>query len=267
MALKQKVVAAIPVAAAAVVAAEVLRAARRPDLPSFSNQDPSGHFGHPNAPPLRIVALGDSSLTAPGVEDIDDVWIRGIARSFADRYRVELISVAVGGSKSRDVLEGQLAEAERLAPHVACVSVGANDALRGTRPRRYRRELEEIVRRLEAAGSVVVLYGMGDLGSIPRLPPTLSRMASRRSEQFDRICRRIAVARARTVKVHTRGRILTAFREDPSLFAGDLFHACDRGHALFAEEALPAFEAAVEMAMKKSRVPSPESRAREDSLG
>ena len=260
MAIKQKVVTAIPVAAAAVVAAEVLRAARRPDLPSFSNQDPSGAFGDPDGARLRIVALGDSSLTAPGVDDLDDVWIRQIARSFADRYRVELISLAVGGSKARDVLEGQVAEAERLAPDVACVSVGANDALRATRPRRFRRELEEIVRRLETAGSVVVLYGMGDLGSIPRLPPTLSRMATRRSEQFDRICRRIAVAHSRTVKVHTRGRILTAFRDDPSLFADDLFHACGRGHALFAEEALPGFEAAVEMAMKTSPDASPPVR-------
>lgn len=249
MGLKQKVVASLPLAAAVVVAGEILRAARRPDLPSFSNQDPTGSFGDPAHPQLRIVALGDSSVTAPGVEDLDDVWIRGVARSFADRYRVELVSLAVGGSKARDVIEGQLAEAERLSPDVVSVSVGANDALRGTRPGRFQREMTEIVDRLEATGAVVVLYGMGDLGSIPRLPPTLSRMASQRSEQFDRICQGIAVVHPRTVKVHTRGRLLEAFREDRSLFADDQFHACGLGHSLFAEEALPAFEAAVAMAM------------------
>ena len=249
MGVRQKVIATLPLAAAAVVAGELLRTAHRRDLPSFPNQDPTGWFGEPEAPHLKMVALGDSSVTAPGVEDLDDIWIRCVARAFSDRYRVELVSLAVGGSRARDVIEGQLTEAERLSPHVVSVSVGANDALRATRPHRFRRELEEIVRRLEAAGAVVVLYGMGDLGSIPRLTPTLRRIATRRSEQFDRICRQIAVAHPRTIKVHTRGRILAAFRDDRSLFAGDLFHACGRGHSVFAEEALPAFEAAVSMAL------------------
>jgi lysophospholipase L1-like esterase len=252
MSVKRKV-ASVPLAAAAIVAGEVLRAAVRRDLPTYPNQDPSGVFGDPAAPPLRIVALGDSSTTAPGVENLDDVWIRTVARSFADRYHVELISLAVGGSKARDVIEGQLAEAVQLHPDVVSLSVGANDALRGTPAGRFHRDLEEIVVALEEAGSVVVLYGMGDLGSIPRLPPTLSRLASRRSARFDRICREVAVAHRRTLKVHTRGRIIEAFRDDPALFAGDQFHACGLGHAIFAEEAIPVFEAAV--AMAKSQEP------------
>lgn len=122
----RKVVLAVPVAAAAVVATQVFRAAHRPDLPSYPNQDPSGRFGDPALPPLRIVALGDSSITAPGVSDIDNVWIRRVARMLSDRYHVDLISLAVGGSKASDVLEGQLAEAIRLQPDVAVVSVGAD---------------------------------------------------------------------------------------------------------------------------------------------
>ncbi|MEX0827273.1 MAG: GDSL-type esterase/lipase family protein [Acidimicrobiia bacterium] len=246
MSVKRRV-ASVPLAVAAIVAGEVIRAAVRRDLPTYPNQDPSGVFGDPAARPFRIVALGDSSTTAPGVEDIEDVWIRTVARSFADRYRVELISLAVGGSKARDVIQGQLTEALRLRPDVVSLSVGANDALRGTPAARFHRDLEEIVVALEGAGSVVVLYGMGDLGSIPRLPPTLSRLASRRSARFDRICREVAVAHRRTLKVHTRGRIIEAFRDDPALFAGDQFHACGLGHAIFAEEAIPVFEAAVAM--------------------
>lgn len=250
MVVKRKVASALPVAAAAVVAGELVRAVYRRDLPTFQNQDASGVFGDPSSPPLRIVALGDSSVTAPGVEDLDDVWIRSVAKGFADRYRVELISLAVGGAKARDVIDGQLAEAIRLRPHVASVSVGSNDALRGTRPGRFRLELTEIVERLEEAGASVVIYGMGDLGSIPRLPPTLRRIATRRSEIFDRVCRDVAVSSERAVKVHTRGRMLTAFREDKTLFADDLFHACGRGHAVFAEGAVPAFEAAVAIAKR-----------------
>lgn len=235
---------AVPVAAVVVVATQVLRAAHRTDLPSFLNQDPSGTFGTHGAPGLRIVALGDSSITAPGVEDLDDTWIRRVVRHLGSRFFVELISVAVGGAKARDVLEGQLAEAERLRPDVAVVSVGANDALRGVTPGRYRVELQMIVDRLEQTGAAVVVYGMGDMGCIPRLPPSLRPWATRRSEAFDRVARQVAARSARTVKVHTQGDVRTAFR-DPALFAGDLFHANGAGHAVFAAAALPAFEAAI----------------------
>lgn len=240
-----KALPAIPVAAAAVVAAQVARAAFRRDLPSYPNQDPSGRFGDPHLPHLRIVALGDSSITAPGVSDPDNIWIRRIARTLADRYRVELLSLAVGGSKAADVLEGQIQEAVRLRPDVAVVSVGANDALRGVPPARYREHLTEIVRRLSATDAGIVVFGIGDLSSVPRLPPSLRPWASRRSEVFDRICQEVVVSFPRAVKIYTRGRSTRAFFEDPGLFTGDLFHAGDEGHAVFAADAMEAVEAAI----------------------
>jgi lysophospholipase L1-like esterase len=239
------IVPAVPVAAAAVMATQVIRAAHRSDLPSFPNQDPSGTFGDPEAPHLRIVALGDSSITAPGVEDLDNVWVRRVGRALGRRFRVELISLAVGGAKARDVIEGQLSEALRLRPDVAFVSVGANDALRGVTSARYRRELNEIVARLEHSGAAVIVYGMGDLGSVPRIPSSIRPWATRRSDQFDAIASEVAARSRRTVKVHTHARVRWAFWEDRSLFAGDMFHAADSGHAVFAEAALPAAEAAV----------------------
>ena len=234
--------------AAGLVAAQVLRAAHRSDLPSFPNQDPSGTFGDDDAPPLRIVAIGDSSITAPGVEDLDNVWVRRAARSIADRYRVELVSLAVGGSKARDVIEGQLGEAIRLEPDITVISVGANDVIRSPSTDRYRTDLEHIVTTLEPVTKAMVILGMGDLGSIPRLPPMLRPMLSRRSERYDAIAARIAETSPITVKVWTRGRISDAFWEDHSLFSPDLFHASDTGHRLFAEEAMPAFRAALRIA-------------------
>ncbi len=65
------VVPALPALGAAVIVAAVLRAAHRSDLPSFPNQDASGEFGDPSLPRLRIVCVGDSSLTGPGLETVD----------------------------------------------------------------------------------------------------------------------------------------------------------------------------------------------------
>lgn len=255
MSLKARSIAVVPVvplAAGAFLVGQVMRAAHRNDLPSYPNQDPSGVFGDPGATPLRIVAVGDSSVTAPGVTDIDNVWIRQIALQMARTHRVTLISLAVGGAKARDVIEGQLDEALRLRPTVVSVSVGANDALRGTSAAGYRRRLSVIVDTLSHTGAGIMVWGMGDLASIPRLPPSLRPLVSLRSRIFDDIARDVALASPRAVKVHTRGRASRAFFEDLSLFAGDLFHAGDAGHRLFAEEAMPAFRAALSIGIANS---------------
>lgn len=251
MARKLTLAAALPVAAAGFVLVQVMRAAHRRDLPSFPNQDPSGTFGDPDHPLFRIVALGDSSLTAPGVRELDNVWVRRVARNFAHDRRVELISLGVGGSKATDVIEGQLAAAKRLHADIAVVSVGANDAIRGVPSQTFGDRLGTIVDELLETAGAVVLVGMGDLGSIPRLPPTLRPYLSARSRAFDDVADKVAAERSRVFKVWTRGRMTSAFWEDQDLFAPDHFHASDEGHGVFYEAALPAFEAALEVVSRR----------------
>jgi lysophospholipase L1-like esterase len=236
---------AIPMAMAGAVAYQVLRAAHRPDLPSFENQNPNGTFGEPELAPLRLVALGDSSITAPGVEDLDNAWVRRIAISLSDEFHVDLVSLAVGGSKARDVIAGQLEDAVRLQPDIAILSVGANDAIRATPPDRYRAELHQIVSELDRTSGAIVVLGVGDLGSIPRLPSLLRPTLTRRAARFNSAAAAIAAQFPNAVKVPTTGPMSTAFWQDRELFADDLFHAGDKGHRLFAEQMLPAFRAAL----------------------
>ena len=242
-------VSSLPLLGAGFVALQVWRTAHRPDLPSFTNQDISGTFGSPANPRLRIVAVGDSSLTAPGIDDLDDVWLRRLALAYAHRHHVELISLGVGGSRARDVVEGQLDAAVAMRPDLAVVTVGGNDAIRAESVRRYRAALEKIVGRLEPVSGAVLLVGVGDLGTIPRLPSTLRPYLSRRSRTFDRACLRVAVTHHRTVRAQARKPMASTFRTDPALFAADQFHASAAGHAVFAQAAAPAFEAAYRMAV------------------
>jgi lysophospholipase L1-like esterase len=246
----------LPVATAAFVAAQVLRAAHRSDLPSFPNQDPSGVFGDPAAPPVRIVALGDSSITAPGVKDLNNVWVRRMALDLARDHRVELISLAVGGSRVRDVIDGQLDAAVAMVPDLAIISVGANDAIRATPVGRFRRDLDRVLSRLETTAGAILVMGVGDLGTIPRLPRSLRLYLAQRSKVFDAISVGAAVARPSCVKVYTRGPISLAF-SDHSLFAPDMFHAGDVGHTIFASEAMPAFRAALALAQQRRRAGLP----------
>ncbi len=244
---------ALPLLGSAAVLTQILRTAHRSDLPSFPNQDASGLFGDPSLPRLRVVAVGDSSLTGPGVEHLDSIWIRRLMRRWEHRHHIELISLGVGGSKAHDVVEGQLAEAERLHPDIAVVSVCTNDAIRAVPPAAFTERLHEIIRRLEEVAAVVVVLGMGDPGSSPRLPSLIRPWVSWRARVFDDLLIDVCAAHPRAIKVHTRGRMSSAFWEDPALFAGDLFHAGDGGHAVFAEESEQAFDAALALVLRSRR--------------
>jgi len=230
------------------VARQIWRTIHRPDLPSFANQDISGTFGDPASPPLRIVAIGDSALTAPGIDNLDDAWLRRIVHAYADRHRVELISLAVGGSRADDVLAGQLAEAVLMKPDIAVVNVGGNDVIRAVGVRHYTAALQAIVDRLEEASGAVLLLGVGDLGAIPRLPPVLRPYLSHRSVIFDRACARVGAGRTRLVKTDARRSAAADAWSMQDLFAADQFHASAAGHGLFADTVAPYFAEAYRLA-------------------
>ena len=235
----------VPVAGAAAVLGQILYAAHRPDLPSYDNYETSGVFGDSHRPGLRLVALGDSSITAPGVNQVDDAWVRKVAHRLTDRYQVDLRALAVGGSKAADVLEGQLQAALALEPDVAIVSVAANDAIRAVPAARFTAELDEIVGSLISIGARVVVVGVGDIGTVPRLPRFLKWYLTRRSALFDRVSADVAARYPGAVKVDSRGDLSEAFRNDQSMFAGDRFHASSYGHEHFAHHISVAMERAL----------------------
>ena len=235
-----------PVTSAGVLVAQVLHAAHRNDLPSLQNQDPSGVFGDPALPPLRIVVLGDSSVTAPGVEPLDASWPRRLALHLAERYRVTLESVAVGGSKVRDVLNTQLDAAVAMNADMALISVGANDALRATRVPRYEAELHRVVERLTDRVPMVGLSGVGDLGTLDRLPTLARAIARVRGRAVDHAILRVVRRFPGVAKSRTWGGEWRAFEYDPATFAADLFHASAVGHAYFAAAMIPVAERLLE---------------------
>jgi lysophospholipase L1-like esterase len=179
------------------------------------------------------------------VDHVDDAWIRRVAYSLTDRYFVYLHALAVGGSKAADVLREQLPRALELQPDLAIVSVAANDAIRGVPPGRFRREVNEIVGRLAGRGGHVVVVGVGDIGSIPRLPQFLRWYLTQRSAQLDRISAEVAASHPRATKVDVRGDLSAAFWNDRSMFSGDRFHASSYGHEHFAHHVSIAVEAAL----------------------
>lgn len=228
---------------AGLIAGQVAYVSRR-RLPLGDQYDPSGTFGDVSRPRLRMAVLGDSSVTGQGLDSVDEAWARLVARHFSDRFRVELRSYGEGGARSEDVLEEQVPAAEMVRHDVAIVSVGSNDLLRMTPAWRFERRLDEIVMRLKRVSSSVVLFGVGDLGSIPRFPYPVDRVAASTARVADRAQRRVA-ERHGVAKVDQWALTTEAFNSGPHMFAPDLFHPSAEGHRAWADAVIPTVEAEI----------------------
>lgn len=203
-----------------------------PRQPEF---DASIYVGGGEGRLLRTVALGDSTLTAPGLTRADDIWIRSVVRDLAAATGrpVELRSFGVGGSTSADVLADQLPAALAFHPEVAFLSVGANDLIRGMPAARLARNLDEIVNRLRQQRAEVVMSGVGDLGSIPRLAPPLRQMARRLGRRGDRIHAAVA-DRYGAIKADQWKWAALEFRTRKDVWSLDRFHPNAAGHDIWA---------------------------------
>ena len=236
-----------PLAVGGIVASQLAQAIHRPDLDSLTDQDPSGTFGDPSLPPLRIVVLGDSTVTAPGVEPLDDAWIRRTALALTDRYFVDVASLAVGGSKVEDVRREQVHRAALVGGDLAIVCVGGNDALRMTPVSRFEADYDVVARVLVEAFPAVGFSGVGDMGAIPRLPALAAGFARVRARSIDHAIGRVA-SRYGVPKSQAWGAAFDLFTNDPAAWAPDLFHASGRGHAVYAQAAMPLVDEALRRA-------------------
>lgn len=221
------------IAGLTILGLEVAYAILRP-APALEEFDPSGEFGDPSDPALRVAVLGDSSVTAPGVTGPHEIWVSRVCDRLARGRHVILRSFAVGGSRARDVIENQLDDAIAFGPDIVFVSVGANDAIKGTPIRVFAADLDQLIGTLADTGATVIQSGVGVLGTIPRLYPPLSTLMSRRAERFDRIHWDVA-ARYDSAVVDQRSDDSTVWSQDPTLWAADLFHVSAAGHARWAD--------------------------------
>jgi len=208
------------------------------DFPSFPDLDPSGEFGDPGKPLRRIILLGDSTITAPGLTNPDDIWIRQMVPALTASYYIHIDSVAVGGARLANVSGDQIGALSR-SYDVAFVSAGSNDALRGMTQFQMREALSTICLKLLDRATVVVLAGAGDIGTAPRLPYPLCAIATARAKSTDAAHAAVAAESERIFHVPMWELTTPIYRTEKQLFSADRFHPNRRGHQIWAEAALP----------------------------
>lgn len=223
---------ALALAAGAGVVAQVRRFADAP-LPNFEDHDPSGTYGNVDGEPLTVTVLGDSTVTGPGLGAPSHSWIAQVVDRLP--YRVELRSLAKGGSRVRDVLLTQAPKAVLERTDVIVLAVGANDVFHATPAWQIRRDLEALLEVLRPAAPVVSL-GVGDLSVIPRLPWALRSMAAWRSGFVDGIHSRVCEGLEGVVRVPVPEISDPHFADaGPEWWTPDMFHPSVVGHRLWAD--------------------------------
>ena len=118
------------------------------------------------------------------------------------------------------------------------MSIGGNDVLKGTILRTFEHDLERLVRMLDERADLVVLSGVGDVGTIPRLLPPLRDLLRSRAKRFDAAHARVAELTG-AVKADQWSSAPGVFA-DPSIFTPDLFHPGPVGHRAWADIATNA---------------------------
>lgn len=191
---------------------------------------------------LHLMVFGDSTATGYGSHSAEEVPGVLIARGLAEvsGRRIRLSTKAIVGATSKG-LAGQI-DAMFVAgppPDAAIIMIGANDVTKPNGVGPSARRLGAAVRRLGAAGAVVVVGTCPDFGVITAIPQPLRWVARRIGLRLAR-AQAVAVRSAGGVPVPLADLMTPAFSKNPEVyFSDDMFHPSGAGYALAGTQLLP----------------------------
>ena len=220
-------------------------------LEDEAGERPRQRAVRPGEQPLHVVWLGDSTSTGVGAGEFGDSMAWRVAEELTDGP-VVLTVLGRSGDQVHEVLDEQLPELpEVLIPgldHVVLVSIGANDVTALTRQSTFEDRYLEMVGRIEAtlddAGveARIVVVGIPDIGTAPRLLPPLRQLAGFRGGQLDDEIAEVARRRG-LHHVDLAGRTSSTFSSDPDrYFAADEYHPSSDGHEVWADAVLASLD-------------------------
>jgi pimeloyl-ACP methyl ester carboxylesterase/lysophospholipase L1-like esterase len=203
----------------------------------------------------RVVAIGDSTLAAEGLDSPTQLWIYRALESIhlQTREPLRLVVLTKPGARLKDVerLTGLVDEEE---PDVVVVAVGTNDVVPSpgivNQLMDYTSRYRQMVRRLSGPGCDVIVAGVGNLWYVPAMTGSPLRslfrpVAAGLSWYVDRAIRNGVDGLPHVEKVVTRVVDRTMWEGRDWLYNPDGFHPSAAGHEVWANLARPALARAV----------------------
>jgi lysophospholipase L1-like esterase len=231
--------------------AEVLLARYRIGVLDIAVPDPSGIYAAPRHDgtqwehgrahrPLRLLVIGDSAAAGYGARDPDDTYGAFLASGLAERTGrpVDLRCHAVVGAETTDLLT-QIDQADLTRVEATALIVGVNDVTHGVRTGAAVQSLREVLERLRAHGSAVIVGTCPDLGTVRPIPQPLRQLARQRSRRLAE-AQALATVEAGGTAVALGSLLGPEFAAAPAeLFGPDRYHPSPRGYRRCAEAMLP----------------------------
>ncbi len=187
-----------------------------------------------------IVAAGDSLTAGLGVAEEESYPALLEKRLQAEGIGYRVINAGASGETSSGLLS-RLNWLLTLNPAIVILETGANDGLRGIDPALTKRNIREILRRLEEKQISVILVGM--------------RMVRNLGPEYTAAFDRIYPELARESGVLFMPFFLEGVATDPALNSGDGIHPNPAGYRIVAENLYPYVRRAI--AGRHGQAPSP----------
>jgi lysophospholipase L1-like esterase len=206
-----------------------------PRLPLLLDRNFDGPPGEPDdEEPITIAWLGDSTGAGVGASSVETALPTTVVRGLHRAVRLRVL--ASSGARIRDVLARQLPRLATLQPDVVIVGVGGNDVTHLTPRGLFEGLYEALIKGIRALQpATVVVIGVGDFGTVPRIPQPLRALTGWRGRRFDAVIRR-AAHKSGAAYVDLYGRTGPRFGDDPERFySEDGFHPSDEGYRIWAD--------------------------------
>lgn len=198
--------------------------------------------------PIRLAALGDSSIAGIGADDLHGCLAVQVARRVAEDTgrAVEVRGYGVSGARTADVLDQVAVMDAEPPPHVVLVVVGANDIAHATPPWRYAEDVRRLYRAVRARCDVpVVASSLPEMRAIRLVGRPLRDVAVANGRLLGVLQRRAVAAVPGVRWVDARREAGPGFLGDPRTMSADGYHPSAAGYALLAASLGPALTQAV----------------------
>ena len=186
-----------------------------------------------NGATRSLVAVGDSIIAGVGASELTKALVGQTSRALAEALSCQINWTAHGyiGANSTRLLDRHLPRLGSISADFIIASVGVNDVTSLTTLGRWRRNLQELLRRLSAHNNdaVIAVAGVPPLGGFPLLPQPLRTALGGRALDFDREARQVIAAFPRAIYVPVE------FETSPGQFAPDGYHPSEASYVTFGE--------------------------------
>jgi len=197
-----------------------------PRLPGASG--PTSGLVAGAGPPLRLLAVGESTVAGVGAPDHAQALTGQIAAALAEQSGRGVSWRACGmiGASAATLRRRLLPDLAPAPADIIVLALGVNDVLELNAPGRWARDLAGLIDDLRglAGPAPVVLAAVPPMGRFPALPQPLRGVLGLRAHALDRAARRLAPSLDRVT--HSPARLTVA----AGMFCADRFHPSVQGY-------------------------------------